>query len=132
MKLKIAACLSGLALVAIAGTASGQRSSAGIADSIEQGSWNLRVRGGGEPERRVCMSSARDLVQLRHRGLACKRVVVSDGPTGFSVQYTCPGKGYGRTTVRKETARLLQFDTQGIENGLPFAFSGEARYAGRC
>ena len=82
--------------------------------------------------RRICVRSGRELIQIRHRGLDCEQVAIADKPDGFTVQYTCPGKGYGRTNVRREGKGLLQFDTQGIENGLPFSFSGEARHAGGC
>jgi hypothetical protein len=48
------------------------------------------------------------------------------------VQYTCRGKGYGRTHIRRETGRLVQIDSQGIAGGLPFEFSAEARRVGDC
>jgi hypothetical protein len=48
------------------------------------------------------------------------------------VQYTCRGRGYGRTHIRRETSRLVQIDTQGIADGRPFAFAAEARRVGDC
>ena len=48
------------------------------------------------------------------------------------VQYTCRGKGYGRTQIRRESNRLVQIDSQGIADGLPFSFSAEARRVGDC
>jgi hypothetical protein len=42
------------------------------------------------------------------------------------------GQGYGRTQIRRETDGLVQIDSQGIVNGLPFAFSAEGRRTGDC
>jgi hypothetical protein len=49
-----------------------------------------------------------------------------------TVHYTCPGSGHGRTTIRKETNRLVQIDTQGIASGSPFSRTFEARRGGSC
>jgi hypothetical protein len=49
-----------------------------------------------------------------------------------TVQYTCRGRGFGRTHIRRETDRLVQIDTQGIADSRPFAFSVEARRTGDC
>jgi hypothetical protein len=59
-------------------------------------------------------------------------VVIEDRPDVVTVQYTCRGRGYGRTTIRRENAQLVQIDTQGIAEGLPFEFSAEARRVGAC
>ena len=57
---------------------------------------------------------------------------VDDGADEVTVHYTCGKQGHGRTTVRKETPRLVQVDTQGIRNGQPFSFAYEARKGGGC
>jgi len=49
-----------------------------------------------------------------------------------TVQYTCRGLGYGRTAIRRESSRLVQVQSQGIAEGLPFEISGEARRIGDC
>jgi len=64
--------------------------------------------------------------------VSCDRLVVEDGPSEVTVQYTCRGQGYGRTSIRRETSRLVQIQSQGIRNGLPFEFSAEARRVGDC
>lgn len=86
----------------------------------------------GSESQNICVRTGRELIQLRHSGLRCRNVVVSDDPNEVTVQYTCPGKGYGRTQIRKESGRLVQINSQGIANGLPFAFSAEARRTGGC
>ncbi len=116
----------------IAVPAVGQGGRLGMLESLDPGSWALRERGVGKREERICIRSGRDLIQLRHPGLACEHVVVVDRPNEVTVQYTCPGRGYGRTSIRRETDGLIQIDTQGIRNEQPFAFAAEGRRVGAC
>ncbi|MCJ2184858.1 hypothetical protein MTR62_19500 [Novosphingobium sp. 1949] len=110
----------------------GREATLAMLSELEPGHWALRPRGSARDEERVCIGSGRDFVQLRHPGIACRQVVVADRPSEVTVQYTCPGQGYGRTTIRRETDGLIQIDTQGIHGGLPFAFSAEGRRLGPC
>jgi hypothetical protein len=96
--------------------------------ALDRGQWELRPRSG--PPERLCIRDGRQLIQLRHPRLTCESFVVSDEPNNVTVQYTCRGKGYGRTHIRPETDRLVQLDTQGIVDGLPFNFEAEARWVG--
>lgn len=109
----------------------GQRPALAMLDGLQKGSWELRTRGEGGVEN-VCVRDGRQLIQLRHQSDTCRSLVIEDTPTQVTVQYTCPGKGYGRTRIRRETAQLAQIDTQGIVDGSPFAFVVEARWAGQC
>lgn len=99
---------------------------------LQPGDWELIRRDEPGMPRHVCLRDLHRLIQLRHPGQSCRRVVVEDGEAKVVVQYTCPGHGYGRTEIRRETEGLLQIDTQGIAGGLPFAFSAEARRVGAC
>lgn len=126
----LAVCSAGLGLAL--SPASGQGGDLSMLDRLEPGLWELRAREPGIPAKRLCIGNGRDFVQLRHSGLDCERVVVSDTPAHVSVQYTCRGQGYGRTSVRRETDSLVQLDSQGIEQGRPFAFAAEARRLGAC
>ncbi len=101
-------------------------------DQLEAGRWELHVRGPGVAAERVCFRDARRLIQLRHPADNCESLIIDDKPSDITVQYTCRGRGYGRTHIRKETGRLVQIETQGIANGLPFSFSAEARRIGDC
>lgn len=124
---------AGLALATLgAMPASGVGSSLAMLDRLEPGLWELRARDPGTKAQRLCIRQGQDLIQLRHGGLDCKRVVVVDHPAEVAVQYTCPGNGYGRTSIRRETDTLIQLDSQGIENGRPFAFAAEGRRIGTC
>lgn len=107
-------------------------SSLAMLDELQGGDWELRSRDQGGQPRRICMHDARRLIQLRHPGESCSRIVVEDTPEQVTVQYTCPGRGYGRTQIRRETEALLQIDSQGIAQGRPFAFAIEARRLGAC
>ena len=100
-------------------------------DAISKGTWTLRLRDGGA-EQRICVRDGNELVQIRHKETGCSRFVVKDSAEEVVVQYTCPGNGYGRTSVRKESNGLVQIQSQGIVNGAPFSFSGEARHSGAC
>lgn len=100
-------------------------------DSLDAGSWTLRVRSDGSTQR-ICVRTGRELIQIRHRQPNCDRFVVQDDPTEVTVQYTCRGNGYGRTTIRREGSGLVQIRSQGIQAGSPFSLEGEARRTGSC
>ena len=99
--------------------------------SLSKGSWRLDFRG-EQPTRRICVRTGREFIQLRHRQPTCDRFVVSDSPNEVTVQYTCRGNGYGRTTIRRESSGLVQIRTRGTEGGRPFSMEGEARRTGSC
>lgn len=113
-----------------AAPALGQRPSLAMLDELDRGDWELRERGASGPVRNVCLDNGRRLIQLRHPGAACSSVVVDDRPNDVTIQYTCRGQGYGRTHIRRETNGLVQIDSQGIVNGLPFSFAAEGRKVG--
>lgn len=119
------------ALAAFAAPVMGQRPALAMLNQLDAGRWELRNREGG-PVERICLPDTRRLIQLRHPSAACDRLVVDDAATEVTVQYTCRGRGYGRTHIRRENSRLVQIDTQGIADGLPFAFAAEARRIGDC
>jgi hypothetical protein len=126
--------LAGLAAgtAAIAMPAFGQRPALGMLDQLEGGRWELHVRDPGGAVERLCFHDARRLIQLRHPADNCESLIIDDKPSDITVQYTCRGRGYGRTHIRRETGRLVQIETQGIANGLPFSFSAEGRRVGDC
>lgn len=99
--------------------------------SLDRGSWEFRERSDGSALQ-LCVRTGRELIQLRHRQLTCERFVVEDEPGEVTVQYTCRGNGYGRTTIRRESAGLVQIRSQGIQGGMPFSLEGEARRTGTC
>ena len=128
----------GIALLAVpaiglgAVPALGEKPALMMLDRLDRGSWELREAGSSAAGRRICLDNGRELIQLRHAQLSCRQVIINDQPNEITVQYTCPGRGYGRTHVRRETDSLIQLDSQGIANGQPFAFTVEGRRVGGC
>lgn len=100
-------------------------------DNLTPGNWELRDRKSGEV-RQLCLKNGRDLIQIKHRQPPCNRFVVDNGASSVTVQYTCRGNGYGRTTIRSETPTLVQVSTQGIADGRPFDLAIEGRRTGAC
>lgn len=109
-----------------------QAPSLAMLDKLEKGSWQLRERGSTQSSQTICLGDARRMIQIHHPRTNCSRYVIEDTPTSVTVHYTCPGAGHGRTTIRSETNRLVQIDTQGIADGRPFSDAIEARRMGGC
>lgn len=121
----------GIGLAALAVPTVAQAPSLAMLDSLQPGAWEIRYRD-GSPALSLCLRNGRELIQLRHRQLSCNRFVVEDDKAQVTVQYTCKGNGYGRTSIRREAGSLVQLESQGIEDGAPFAFAAEGRRTGTC
>jgi hypothetical protein len=100
--------------------------------NLESGQWALVSRENPSASRKLCVADPRTLLQLEHRNANCSRYVIANGPREVTVHYKCPGQGHGRTTIRVESPRLAQIETQGIAGGSPFSESFEGRRAGEC
>lgn len=122
----------GASVLLTAGPAAGADPALGLLDELDHGMWELRLRETPGRTVRICLANGIRLIQLRHPGQNCERVVVQSGATSVTVQYTCPGHGYGRTAIRRESSRLVQVQSQGIAEGRPFEIGGEARRVGDC
>ncbi|SNS41071.1 DUF3617 domain-containing protein [Sphingopyxis indica] len=109
-----------------------QAPSLAMLDRLEKGRWELTERGQQKPLQTMCLGDARKMIQIHHPRGECSRYVIEDRPDSVTVHYTCPGAGHGRTTIRAETNRLVQIDTQGIAGGKPFSQAIEARRVGPC
>jgi hypothetical protein len=99
--------------------------------SIEGGEWQLKSKETGETKS-MCLGDVKALLQVRHGRANCSRFVIANGPKASTVHYTCPGAGHGRTTIRVETPRLIQIESQGIANNAPFDLLYEGRRTGTC
>ena len=125
----VAACGASASFVAALGAATPPNS--GVLGNVRAGQWDLRSRDGAISQT-VCVSGGSGLIQLRHLGKACERIVLEQTASSIVVQYTCKGSGFGRTLIRRETPQLVQLETQGIADGLPFDYSAEGRWVGEC
>ena len=101
-----------------------------VLSKLERGRWQLRDSEGAG--RSICLGDPAALVQLEHEGVSCGHEVLASEAGGATVQYTCPGRGYGHTSIRIETPRLARIDTQGLADGRPFSYRVEARKVGSC
>ncbi len=125
--------IAALALLAIPGhTQNPQPGAMPALAMIQPGQWFLKSRSGGTANRSVCVQDVRALLQVEHGSAICNRFVISNSARETTVHYTCPGSGHGRTTIKVETARLIQIESQGIANQEPFAVEFEARRTGDC
>jgi len=100
------------------------------AHAITPGSWTITQDDGSV--RRMCLQDIEPLVQVAHPGPACGRLIIADKADRATVHYTCPGSGWGRTSLLVETPRLVRINSQGITGRMPFAFDAEARRTGEC
>ncbi|MFM5895660.1 MAG: DUF3617 domain-containing protein [Novosphingobium sp.] len=128
--IKVRIPLAAGAVLAFAAPAFGGGPTLAMLDQLEGGKWELRERGGQAQQ--ICVPGGRQLIQLRHPGAQCSSFVIEDTPVQVVVQYTCAGRGYGRTQIRRETNRLIQIESTGIVDGYPFDLSAEARRVGTC
>ena len=99
---------------------------------VQPGQWFLKSRTNPAESRSVCISDVRALLQVEHGAAMCNRFVIANTPRETTVHYTCPGSGHGRTTIKVETPRLIQIESQGIARQEPFAVEFEGRRVGEC
>lgn len=122
---------AGMVVLGLALPVAAQTDSLSMLDGLSKGEWTIKHRD-GSADRKICVKTGRELIQLRHLEPDCSRFVVEDAKNKVTVQYTCAGNGYGRTNIRKETGELVQIESQGIASGLPFQFAAEGRRTGSC
>jgi hypothetical protein len=98
---------------------------------LESGKWSVKSSDGASP-RELCLGDPVQLVRLEHSGLACRDESVAGEARGATIQYSCPGHGFGHTSLRIETPRVATIETQGLVDGRPFAYRATARKIGPC
>ena len=106
-------------------------SASGAFSKVERGRWLLRNADEGA-ERAICFGDPVAFVQIEHRGARCTHEVIANDGAAATVQYSCPGRGYGHTSIRVETSKAVLIDTQGLVDGRPFSHRLEARKIGAC
>ena len=112
-----------------------QGDSAGLLETLERGLWQLRAVGGGASPaaaNQLCIGDPKMLAQIQHGLTNCSHLVVKSSANSVTISYSCKGAGQGLTTIRKESGRLVQIQSQGIRNNSPFSFSVEGRRASAC
>jgi hypothetical protein len=99
---------------------------------LERGRWLVHSAARGGIERSVCLGEPALLLQVEHGAAGCAHEWVRSEAAGGAVQYTCPGRGFGRTELRIETSKVATIDTQGLVDGRPFAYRATARKVSEC
>ena len=61
----------------------------------------------------------------------CGRTVVEDAADRATVTYVCKGRGYGRTSIRREGDGYI-VDAQGIDGRDPYEMRGQYKRIGAC
>ena len=120
------------AIILVAAAQPQSRADLSALAKLEAGLWQLRNLDDRRELPPICIGDRNLLMQVQHRNSPCSRLVIANDARGATVQYTCPAGGFGRTSIRVETPRLAQIDTQGIVENAPFAYRAEARRVGPC
>ncbi len=100
--------------------------------TVQPGLWEFKSRNDASANKQICVADPRILLQMRHAGANCSKFVIANEAKLSTVSYKCNGAGHGQTTVKVETPRLIQINSQGIAAQSPFAFSAEGRRIGDC
>lgn len=61
----------------------------------------------------------------------CGHTIVEDGGARATVTYVCKGRGYGRTSIRREGDRFI-VDAQGIDGRDPYEMRAQYSRVGDC
>lgn len=100
--------------------------------AMQPGQWQLRSLDGSAPPKTLCIGDPRVLLQIRHGNIPCNKIVLTNNATQAVVNYSCAAAGNGRTSVRVETPRVIQIESQGIADKSPFDWTYEGRRVGDC
>lgn len=120
-------------MVALSAGALAQNVRMAALGNVERGNWGFHEIGHrGAAAREICVRDPRQLLQLMHGPAQCPQYVIENAPNKVTVQYQCPGAGYGRTTIKVEDRNLIRLQTQGLVKGAPFDLDYEGRLAGKC
>lgn len=110
-----------------------QSQNSNLLSSLKNGLWQFKEPArGNDIVDAICVGDVTKFVKIKNKDDVCTLKVLRSQGNSVTYDYSCNGKGKGRTIIRKETNGLVQIHSQGIANGELFDFKLEARYAGRC
>lgn len=103
-----------------------------VFETLQPGLWEFKSTQDSAANRSVCLRDTKAMLQLKHFAQACSQFVIANSARAATVHYQCDTAGHGQTSVRAETPRLVQLQSQGLNNRAPFSFSAEGRRLGDC
>lgn len=131
--LRVSGATGLVALVLLgAGEAPAQGPSPAALGRLEAGLWEFKPLGRTGTSSRICITDLRQLLQPQQPSIVCRQFIAENGGEQTAVAYECAAQGRGRTTLRVETPRLVQIDSQGVADGRPFSVRYEVRRLGAC
>ena len=91
--------------------------------------WQMRAPNG----QAQCLASPAMLVYAGHSsaGSDCGHTVVEDAADRATITYVCKGRGYGRTSIRRDGDGFI-VDAQGIDGRNPYEMRGQYKRVGAC
>lgn len=80
-----------------------------------------------------CLASPDKLIHAGHSSAddQCGHTVIEDSADRATITYVCKGRGYGRTSIRRDGSGFV-IDAQGIDGREPFEMRGEYKRIGSC
>ena len=99
---------------------------------VAGGMWEISGAPNAKAPVRQCVADVLALAEYEHRGKACSRSVIHDGPSSTKLSYQCGPAGFGESEVDVITPRSLRIATQGISDQLPFNYVLQAHRVGEC
>ena len=125
------AALAAAALAAPALALAAGRAADALA-KLERGRWLIRSANQAALERQICVRDQAVLFQVEHGPNGCRQELVEEKENRATVEYVCPGRGFGHTSVRIESSKTATIETQGFIDGRPFAYRATARKLSDC
>ena len=91
--------------------------------------WQMRAPNG----QAQCLIGPERLVHAGHSSANadCGHTVVEDAADRATVTYVCKGRGYGRTSIRRDGDGFI-VDAQGIDGRDPYEMRGQYKRIGAC
>jgi hypothetical protein len=99
---------------------------------IQGGLWEISGAPTAKTPVRLCVANVAALARFEHRGRNCAGKIVKSSGSSTVIDYNCGFAGFGHSQIEMLTPRSLRIDTQGISEGLPFAYVLQARRIGDC
>src|SRR5689334_16324764 len=89
---------------------------------VQGGLWEISGAPTSKAPIRMCVADVASLARFEHRGRNCTAKILKSSGSSTVIDYNCGFAGFGHSQVDMLTPRSLRIDTQGVSEGLPFAY----------